>query len=210
LRFVLSGFSHFSENSQNEGEPPLKRSLSWSEELSLDVTNFTPTNEGGDLPIWLLSQDETQLANGTAPPLTYLLLGQQKEQPLTPFDSTSVGQLSISGSAWERLARYRSAANGDPSLASGYWGRAFYLSGTTVTTLGLGDITPVTNWTRFLVWLEAVLGVAFAGIFLASVANKYLGNDLAPVVSPRPRGPGPKEADTVAGGGDDKGGPSRQ
>lgn len=47
-----------------------------------------------------------------------------------------------------------------------------YLSITTVTTLGLGDITPMTDMAAALIASECVLGVMIAGLFLNSIAFK--------------------------------------
>lgn len=45
-----------------------------------------------------------------------------------------------------------------------------YLSVTTVTTLGLGDISPITDEAAILIASECILGVIFAGLFLNSIA----------------------------------------
>jgi hypothetical protein len=60
---------------------------------------------------------------------------------------------------------YRAAA-GDPWYASGRWWRV------TVTTLGFGDITPVTGAARASVALEAMLGIVLIGLFINSVAQR--------------------------------------
>ena len=44
-----------------------------------------------------------------------------------------------------------------------------YFSTVTIATIGYGDIVPVTDLTRFLVALEALLGLVFAGLFLNSL-----------------------------------------
>jgi hypothetical protein len=47
--------------------------------------------------------------------------------------------------------------------------RMLYLSAATITTLGYGDIVPVSKWARLAVGLEAVLGVFIIGAFLAQL-----------------------------------------
>ena len=47
-----------------------------------------------------------------------------------------------------------------------------YLSVTTVTTLGLGDITPITDEAAILIASECILGVICAGLFLNAIAFK--------------------------------------
>jgi len=70
------------------------------------------------------------------------------------------------------LQRFEAAGTGDPSYASGSWWRMSYLSAVTVTTLGFGDITPVSETARILVGLEAILGVVMVGLFLNALAAR--------------------------------------
>lgn len=72
------------------------------------------------------------------------------------------------------LAPLAGALTGEPLDASGSWLRLAYLSVVTATTLGFGDITPVSSDARFAVGLEAVLGVVLIGFFLNAVARKAL------------------------------------
>lgn len=51
---------------------------------------------------------------------------------------------------------------------------AFYFTGVTITTLGYGDITPVTVLGKMLVVLQAISGFAVVSIVLAGVANKAI------------------------------------
>jgi Ion channel len=73
---------------------------------------------------------------------------------------------------FNRLTRFYKAAEGDPWYASDRWWRMTYLSEVTVTTLGFGDITPVTGAARAAVALEAMLGIVLIGLFLNSVAQR--------------------------------------
>lgn len=52
------------------------------------------------------------------------------------------------------------------------FGSALYFSAVTITTLGYGDILPFNMETRFIVVLEAGLGVVLAGLFLNSLAHR--------------------------------------
>jgi hypothetical protein len=47
-----------------------------------------------------------------------------------------------------------------------------YFSIVTITTLGYGDMTPITNYSRFLVGLESILGIIVIGLFLNSLSKK--------------------------------------
>lgn len=51
----------------------------------------------------------------------------------------------------------------------GEFARYLYLSGVTITTLGYGDIVPLTEAARLLVALEAVLGIVVIGAFLGTL-----------------------------------------
>ena len=50
--------------------------------------------------------------------------------------------------------------------------RMIYLSAVTITTVGFGDIVPITDIARVLVASEAVLGIIIIGLFLNSLASK--------------------------------------
>ena len=76
------------------------------------------------------------------------------------------------------LAEHLSAAGqGDPKGASGFFIRMCYFSAITITTLGFGDISPVSSAARIIVAIEAVLGVVFIGLFLNAVAQKWKKDD---------------------------------
>lgn len=50
-----------------------------------------------------------------------------------------------------------------------------YFSFTTLTTLGYGDITPVTDFARNMTVLESTLGQIFLTVFVARLVGLYLG-----------------------------------
>lgn len=50
--------------------------------------------------------------------------------------------------------------------------RMVYFSAVTITTLGYGDIAPISATSRLLVTLESVLGIVLIGLFLNSLAPK--------------------------------------
>lgn len=70
--------------------------------------------------------------------------------------------------------QFVAAAEGDPYYLAGRFWRMLYLSATTVTTLGFGDITPTSGLARFLVAFEAVAGIVCIGLFLNALANRAL------------------------------------
>ena len=55
------------------------------------------------------------------------------------------------------------------------WSDLIYFSFVTLTTLGYGDITPVTSQTRSLAFLEAASGVLYIAILVARLVSMYPG-----------------------------------
>lgn len=62
--------------------------------------------------------------------------------------------------------------SGDPRALSGFVWRMVYFSATTITTVGFGDIVPLTATARALVAIEAIAGWVLAGLFLNSLASR--------------------------------------
>lgn len=56
------------------------------------------------------------------------------------------------------------------------FGTAVYFSFVTITTLGYGDISPVLPLVRFLVYMEAIVGVFYMAILVASLIGVRLSN----------------------------------
>jgi hypothetical protein len=55
------------------------------------------------------------------------------------------------------------------------WSDLMYFSFVTLTTLGYGDILPVTSQTRSLAFLEAASGILFIAILVARLVSMYSG-----------------------------------
>ncbi|MGK7913934.1 MAG: potassium channel family protein, partial [Prochloraceae cyanobacterium] len=55
----------------------------------------------------------------------------------------------------------------------------FYFSFTTLTTLGYGDISPVSDLARTLANLEAVVGVMYPAIYIARVVGLYTAQEMS-------------------------------
>lgn len=60
---------------------------------------------------------------------------------------------------------------GFPSYLKQNYLRMLYFSVVTITTLGFGDIVPISTISRIAVTTEAVLGIVLIGLFLNSLAN---------------------------------------
>lgn len=90
--------------------------------------------------------------------------------------SISIG---VSEEVYKKIKELLEIYNGKPPNSEGNFWRMFYLSSVTITTLGYGDIVPVTTTTRILISLETVLGVILIGLFLNALAyeNSNYKND---------------------------------
>jgi len=73
----------------------------------------------------------------------------------------------------DKLNQYAQTMTGFPtSFNENYW-RMFYFSAVTITTVGYGDIVPITNLARILISIEAILGVVLIGLFLNSLSKRF-------------------------------------
>jgi hypothetical protein len=70
---------------------------------------------------------------------------------------------------------YAGGVSGYPLTTGGSFWRMLYLSAVVETTLGLGDIVPMTASARVLVALQAITGVILAGLFLNAAAYRASG-----------------------------------
>jgi hypothetical protein len=101
-----------------------------------------------------------------SPPISHLF----PSLPGTFGGSATTGTMTLPLDTYNQMERFRVAVEGDPTVASGLWWRMAYLSVVTITTLGFGDITPLTEEARLLIASEAVLGVIVVGLFLNALA----------------------------------------
>jgi hypothetical protein len=69
------------------------------------------------------------------------------------------------------IQKFLLAASGFTSDADDNWSRMVYFSAVTITTLGYGDIVPITHGARSLVTAEAIVGVILIGLFLNAIAK---------------------------------------
>jgi hypothetical protein len=71
---------------------------------------------------------------------------------------------------FEKLRTEGSGMNYGSDLRT--FGRMLYLSAVTVTTVGYGDIVPLTDIARFTVSCEAIAGIVLIGLFLNALAHE--------------------------------------
>jgi hypothetical protein len=103
------------------------------------------------------------------PPVSLLFHKPGSSQGAPP---TSGGVLVLHPQLEEDLVGFHEAENGDPAAGSDSFLRMAYFSATTVTTLGLGDITPMSGVARLFVGAETVLGLIFIGLFLDRLTRR--------------------------------------
>jgi hypothetical protein len=108
-------------------------------------------------------------SNSGQPPLDVVLPGAGGETTINPTYS----DLMVPPGAAVAIKRLSLAGEGDPKDASGLYIRMCYFSTVIITTLGFGDITPVTSLARALVGAEAVTGVVLIGLFLNALTQKW-------------------------------------
>jgi len=78
--------------------------------------------------------------------------------------------ISIPRKLYRKINSFVYGVNGY-SFRDDYWS-LFYLSTVTITTLGFGDIVPITRTGRLLVSSEAILGVIIIGLFLNALTRR--------------------------------------
>ncbi len=74
------------------------------------------------------------------------------------------------------IYRFYNASQGFPFDIPDTFLRMLYFSAITITSVGFGDITPLTTYSRLLVGVEAILGNLIFGIFLWSLTERLASN----------------------------------
>jgi len=92
--------------------------------------------------------------------------------PRRPVGATEgTGWLQLRGETSRALEQYRQTGGVSSRPIDVFW-RALYLSAATITTLGYGDIVPVSTVARLSVGLEAFGGVCLVGLFVNALARR--------------------------------------
>ena len=71
---------------------------------------------------------------------------------------------------------FRANIIADPSLHLG-WRKLIFFSFMTLTTVGYGDITPVTSIAQSLAIAESTLGVLYVAILIARIVGIYISSN---------------------------------
>jgi hypothetical protein len=78
--------------------------------------------------------------------------------------------MSIPTNLGDRIIDFANGTKGFPSKISSNFSRMFYLSAATITTLGFGDIVPITTTARTVISIESILGIVVVGLFLNALS----------------------------------------
>lgn len=100
-----------------------------------------------------------------------IFAGVKMEDVPAPEGHTSY-TITLTPDLYKRLNDFQEGSSGNPGYISNNFSRMLYFSVVTITTLGYGDIVPLTEKTRLLVGLESTLGVLVVGLFFNSLANQ--------------------------------------
>jgi hypothetical protein len=94
--------------------------------------------------------------------------------------------LSVSLKQSEEMRDFAVALRGFPSRIPGQFWRMLYFSATTITTLGFGDIVPLSTAARMVVSLESVLGIVLIGLFVNALSSEIKRKPTSPPGSSGP------------------------
>ena len=89
------------------------------------------------------------------------------------YPSGKAAFLPVSQELARDVSAFLDGARGFPSDEQGQFPRMLYFSAVTITTLGYGDIVPISDRARALVGVESVLGLILVGLFLNSLSHEH-------------------------------------
>lgn len=89
-----------------------------------------------------------------------------------PTSSATRVDMRMSDRQFMLLTDLSYALDGNALGHYGRFSRAIYLSATVITTLGFGDMVPVSDEARHIVTLQSMMGIIVIGLFLNSLASK--------------------------------------
>jgi hypothetical protein len=132
---------------------------------------FPSNNQPIDMrPVEIRGASSVQIPNLTSPPLKVFFPYKITEDP--DYASQLPLIFPISLDLGNKIYDFARATSGFPKNVSGSYWRMLYLSAITITTLGYGDLLPITPRARFLVALEAVSGMIVVGMFLNALSQE--------------------------------------
>jgi hypothetical protein len=170
--------------------------VGWGEDNPLDLENFTKSCEA--MLVYRPSADDIAWLHGQTPAprreengprhwrenarykrgmaffgpgghITSSLTASAADEATQEWVYRLVTAAKVPRSVGERMDALDSAQRGFPRHLSGIFWRMLYFSAVTITTVGYGDIVPLTGTTRALVGFEATVGIVLLGIFVSSL-----------------------------------------
>jgi hypothetical protein len=171
LRFVLMlRAGHPSETVRHQLEQGLDRSFDVSPVcdclFAVTQTDFALQGQPVDGYRYLLMNSN---AEDTFPAHQ---IAFRKLFPFKPPNDSSYFVLRITEALYDKFQSFRLNHFGWSITIERNFERYLYLSAVTATTVGYGDIVPLTTRARMAVAAEAVCGIALAGMFLNALASK--------------------------------------
>ncbi|MCK5229785.1 MAG: two pore domain potassium channel family protein [Desulfobulbaceae bacterium] len=88
----------------------------------------------------------------------------------TNYEAYTLGEVSEKDK--DQLAAYIKAHSGMNEKLDGHFIRMLYFSAVTVTTLGYGDIVPITNRARVAIAIESIIGLIIIGLFVSTLSKR--------------------------------------
>lgn len=152
--------------------------MSFESHLNFSLSSFSPpdTLENGELVIHHLICAQEENPNYQLKVYDIFTSGKVKirwgKSGIEGWPGHDCGFIFIPISIMNKINAYNSALEGFPAYSSGNFERMLYLSAMIITTVGPGDIVPISTRARFFVTLEAILGIIIIGLFLNSLVNK--------------------------------------
>jgi hypothetical protein len=105
----------------------------------------------------------------------------QMFQPADDILGKGLTLLEITNAEEEQIFRLFSGLGGNALAISGGFGRMLYFSTIVITTVGFGDVVPMTGLARGAVGTEALFGIIIAGLFLNAIAYRSSGGTTRPL-----------------------------
>lgn len=84
--------------------------------------------------------------------------------------ATDFSRINVTLQEDQALRRFVAGLRGDATAVSESHWRMLYFSSIVITTVGFGDIVPITGLARALVAIEAISGILLAGLFINAIA----------------------------------------
>ena len=141
--------------------------------IALDIDDAANLHPATDVA---LTNDRSQLFNTLlwVEVKARVLSGGEVPLPLlfpcgkrSPSDRSTCIRMTLED--YSALLSLESTAGGRPTPAQGSYLRMLYFSAVTISTLGYGDIVPLTSRARALVTIEVIFGPLLFGLFLNSL-----------------------------------------